>query len=250
MFPHDNGGEDDPSLIFFPPDFTTLSYPQSPPPLLPQDLITFQTAAAQTPTPFTDPAGNPNFAGAQFPDPPAGVAEDVPATSGNMRKNIIHREVERQRRKEMATLHSSLRNLLPLRFVKGKRAVSDHMQAAVEYIRELQRRTDELSKKRDALKSGYGTGTRDDQVGSSSTSNVSAVSSGIVMVRPCLIGVEVAVNVSSSSSGGGGQQGGLQLSRVVELLMGQGLDVVTCDTVRVNDRFIHTLQSKVGKKAS
>ncbi|CAI0404046.1 unnamed protein product [Linum tenue] len=168
-----------------------------------------------------------------------------------MRKNIIHREVERQRRKEMSTLHSSLRNLLPLRFVKGKRAVSDHMQAAVEYIRELQRRTDELSKKRDELKSGYGTGNRDDQVGSSRRSNDSAVSSSIVMVRPCLIGVEVAINVSSSSSSGrGGQQGGLQLSRVVELLMGQGLDVVTCDTVRVNDRFIHTLRSKVGKKAS
>ncbi|XP_022734970.1 transcription factor bHLH126-like [Durio zibethinus] len=148
------------------------------------------------------------------------------------KKKLMHRDIERQRRQEMATLYASLRTLLPLEYIKGKRAISDHMHGAVSYIKDLQNRIDELNAKRDELKklsssSGFDQGT---------SSNDSCPSSAVV--RQSFDGVEVLIR-----TGLGAQA--LTLSRVLELLLEEGLDVVSCISTRIDGGLIHTIQSEV-----
>ncbi|KAL4298394.1 hypothetical protein GQ457_12G007230 [Hibiscus cannabinus] len=179
-------------------------------------------------------------------DPPNTIPQDevldsVPTGKGRRRrlsgnsndddkKKSMHRDIERQRRQEMSTLYASLRTLLPLEYIKGKRAISDQMNGAMSYIKDLQKRVDELSAKRDELK------------------KVSLDSGGFhrggeafpssVVVRQSLDGAEVVV-----STGLDGQA--LNLSRVLQLLLEEGLDVVNCISTRVDGALIHTIKLKV-----
>ncbi|KAE8724021.1 putative Basic helix-loop-helix DNA-binding superfamily protein [Hibiscus syriacus] len=151
------------------------------------------------------------------------------------KKKSMHRDIERQRRQGMSTLCASLRTLLPLEYIKGKRAISDHMNGAVSYIKDLQKRIDELSAKRDELKkvsfdstsSGFHQGT---------SSNESFPSTAVV--RKSLDGVDVVVR-----TGHGAQA--LTLSRVVQLLLDEGLDAVNCISTRIDGGLIHTIRLEV-----
>ncbi|KAK8599954.1 hypothetical protein V6N13_060243 [Hibiscus sabdariffa] len=176
-------------------------------------------------------------------DPPNTIPHDEskgrrPRLSGNSndddKKKSMHRDIERQRRQEMSTLYASLRTLLPLEYIKGKRAISDQMNGAMSYIKDLQKRVDELSAKRDELKKvsfdsgGFHRG---------GTSYSKAFPSSVV-VRQSLDGAEVVV-----STGLGAQA--LNLSRVLQLLLEEGLDVVNCISTRIDGGLIHTIKLKV-----
>ncbi|XP_022774396.1 transcription factor bHLH120-like [Durio zibethinus] len=148
------------------------------------------------------------------------------------KKKSMHRDIERQRRQEMASLYASLRTLLPLEYIRGKRTISDHMNGAVTYIKDLQKRIDELSAKRDELKKLLDATGFDQRMSSKNSFPSSAV------VRLSLDGVEVVI-----STGLGAQA--LTLSRVLELLLEEGLDVVNCISTRIDGGLIHTVQSEV-----
>ncbi|MCD9560389.1 hypothetical protein HAX54_019060 [Datura stramonium] len=157
----------------------------------------------------------------------------VASTNDNKQKKVMHREIERQRRQEMATLYASLRQQLPLENIKGKRSTSDHILEAANYIEQLQKNVKNLEERREKLKK------------ESSLCNLDYPKSGsdsspaIVAVKECLDGMEILVNCCLNNEG-------FRLSRVLQVLLQEGLSIVNCSCTKTNNTSVlHTIRTQV-----
>ncbi|RZC73072.1 hypothetical protein C5167_048547 [Papaver somniferum] len=180
------------------------------------------------------PASNSSANNTPKVDNPASQRADE-----STKKMVVRRDVERQRRQEMANLHASLRSLLPLEYIKGNRSVSDHMDEATKYIKNLQKMIQEMKHKRNGL----------NRLSINNTVKPTSViprglnrfSRNCVTVRPCVSGLEVVITSDGLS---------LPLSRVLRVLLEGGLlTVVGCVTTRVNEASLHTIQIEVSDLA-
>ncbi|ERN14606.1 transcription factor bHLH36 [Amborella trichopoda] len=156
---------------------------------------------------------------------------NTPASPVSGCRKMSHREVERQRRHEMATLCVSLRSLLPHEYLKGKRSISDQVTQASSYIAHKQKKIRELIEVRDDLRRGC----------ECKHSVLPDISCGMVEkleVRELGEGVEVVM-------GGLSREGG---RRCMSCLVGAmeesiGLDVVSCSSSSRGDQWFHVVQS-------
>lgn len=117
---------------------------------------------------------------------------------------------------------------------QGKRSISDHMCEAVKYIKDLQNRIQEMGERRDELK------RFSDLSGLSFPSECLQVDKheeDSITVRRCLEGIEVVVSTAFTNE--------LPLSRVLEVLIGEGLNIINCLSTKINERILHTIQSEV-----
>ncbi|KAH9626065.1 hypothetical protein KSS87_001990 [Heliosperma pusillum] len=163
-------------------------------------------------------------------------------------KRVLHREIERQRRQEMANLFSSLRTIIPLEYIKGKRSMSDHIFEATKYIKDLENNVKELGYKRDNLKKACSSSTSTKlhgSVGCSSTNNTSSSSKDgcNVSIHTFSKAIEIEICV-------GLEEDHFPLSRVLKVLNEEGLNVVSCVSSKVNKRWIYVIHCEVDEVAS
>ncbi|GAA0176402.1 basic helix-loop-helix transcription factor [Lithospermum erythrorhizon] len=145
-----------------------------------------------------------------------------------MKMKISRREHEKKRREEMVGNYASLRSLLPLEYIKGKRSASDHILQSVGYIKELQTTIQKLTKKRDEVKQILPYKGKESDVGYNQSN---------VTIQPSMAGVDVLINTSI--------EGGVKLSKVLNILIIKGLSIISCNSVQVNGRLLHNIQTEV-----
>ncbi|KAJ8532304.1 hypothetical protein K7X08_012227 [Anisodus acutangulus] len=157
------------------------------------------------------------------------------------KKKVLRREVERQRRRDMAKLYQRLRLLIPYKYLMGKRSISDHLEEIVDYVKDLRKNTEDLERKRESLKEMRNVICNSQLAPSTSSMKLVDNICGNddeerIRVNSCNEGVEISV------------KGGLPLSKVLKVLMKEGIIVNSCVSSTVNQMHLHIIQSKVNKR--
>nr|GEY89325.1 Myc-type, basic helix-loop-helix (bHLH) domain-containing protein [Tanacetum cinerariifolium] len=175
--------------------------------------------------------------------PNSATLEDSTKDEHTQRK-LVHREIERQRRQDMAKLYASLRGLLPLEFVKGKRSTSDHMHQAVNYIKHMQENIKEMAFKRDQLKKFVETNLKKFVETNVSGPGTNSIEKNLTNLLPNTVslhssngGIQISINSCPLEEG-------FPLSRILKALSKEGFKVITCTCTKVNDRLIHSIQAE------
>jgi len=155
-----------------------------------------------------------------------------------------HKMIERQRRKEMKVLFSRLRSLLPDENLQGKPTAPDQVLEAVNYVRRLQRKIEDLSAESKKMKANSDKIAKVSFDGSrfSKFCSRSRPVGGSVREFPTLkincdgSGVQVWTNTFEHE---------IVYSDLLLALEEGGLEVVSAASSAINNRVYHTIHAKV-----
>ncbi|XP_051137953.1 transcription factor bHLH36-like [Andrographis paniculata] len=154
---------------------------------------------------------------------------------------VLHREIERRRRQDMSNLHAKLRGLLPIEFIKGKRSICDHMQEAVNYIKNIKSNIDELRIRRDKLRKSCDHLSRKEiLIGETSSNNIgnNIISPNFVMVSLAGEGLEILISCRYINTD-------FRLSKMLAQLLEKNISVVSCVSTNTKGRFLHKIHAEV-----
>lgn len=158
--------------------------------------------------------------------------------------------IERKRRREMKTLFSALRSFLPDENLRGKRSVTDQVQAAVNYILHLQQKMEDLSTERDKLKAI----AKSERISNVSLDGEQFSCNQIICKYPLFRGSDgdqfPAVEIKSVGSGVQVStktfEHQILYSDLLQALEEAGLQVLSATRFAINNnRVFHTIHSKV-----
>ncbi|XP_022861538.1 transcription factor bHLH118-like [Olea europaea var. sylvestris] len=113
-------------------------------------------------------------------------------------------------------------------FAMGKRSASDHIHEATNYINYLQNNIQELEIKRDTLKKLL----KEQNFKTGSCSKTLPI---IVTVKSCRVGIEVSITGDFT----------IPLSSVLQILVEEGLNVISSICTKVEGRSHYAIQSEV-----
>ncbi|XP_022984444.1 transcription factor bHLH118-like [Cucurbita maxima] len=151
-------------------------------------------------------------------------ANKIESTHNEVRQ-IVHRDLERERRKQMGSLFTDLRSLLPLPLVEGRRTRADIVDEAVNYIEHLRGKISELQVKRDAIKGLHLDESSD------------LCPSSCVVIKPYSGGLEIMISIFREQN--------LELSEVMRVLVEESIEIMSCASTKVKERMLHTIHTKV-----
>ncbi|GLJ55122.1 hypothetical protein SUGI_1183030 [Cryptomeria japonica] len=151
-------------------------------------------------------------------------------------KQIIHKMIERQRRKDMNSLYSELRSLLPEENIQGKRSITDQLEEAGNYIRNLEQQIKDLRKEREKKNTREGCFKG---VEISRPVEFHESDEGIPSVRIMSLGstaFQVHINLTQNQ---------IAFSDILLVLEEYGVEAVNAASSVNNEKVFHTIYAKV-----
>ncbi|KAK8957575.1 Transcription factor ORG3 [Platanthera zijinensis] len=197
--------------------------------LCPEDLSTSQYSLSPTSPlpPELEFSGRKSFL--------SGAA--TAGTSLNHREKDSHNAYERNCRRRLNDLYSSLRSLLPQETPqKRKLSIPSTVSRVLKYIPELQRRVKQLQRKKEEILSKAPSIAAAGKIVASPAISALCLSEKEIMVQICM------VSGSGGAAGGAGEVARASLCRVLRGLEEEGLQLMNGSSISTDDgRVFHSL---------